>query len=151
MHGQNNIGPRYDFANRSRDQSIFKRSAAAWDARWDASPPPSLPDARPGSDRFRCGGRESDFLAVIATQTSNPRRSHPLPRGSRIGLLAYLSRQVPSEFGPQFVREWLMTSLYQDYCWRSAGNTSAHRKKSRSGGVRGSQAGIVTIAPFHQM
>jgi hypothetical protein len=25
---------------------------------------PSLPDARPRSDRFRCGGRESDFLAV---------------------------------------------------------------------------------------
>ena len=40
----------------------------------------------------------------------------------RIGWLAYLARQVPSEFGPQFVREWLMTSVYQDYCWRSAGN-----------------------------
>jgi len=26
---------------------------------------PSLPDARPGSDRFRCGGRESKFLAVL--------------------------------------------------------------------------------------
>jgi hypothetical protein len=25
---------------------------------------PSLPDARPRSDRFRCGGRESEFLAV---------------------------------------------------------------------------------------
>jgi hypothetical protein len=25
---------------------------------------PSLPDASPRSDRFRCGGRESDFLAV---------------------------------------------------------------------------------------
>jgi hypothetical protein len=25
---------------------------------------PSLPDARPRSDRFRCGGRESNFLAV---------------------------------------------------------------------------------------
>ena len=25
---------------------------------------PSLPDARPRSDRFRCGGRESKFLAV---------------------------------------------------------------------------------------
>jgi hypothetical protein len=24
---------------------------------------PSLPDARPHSDRFRCGGRESEFLA----------------------------------------------------------------------------------------
>lgn len=24
---------------------------------------PSLPDARPGSDRFQCGGRESKFLA----------------------------------------------------------------------------------------
>ena len=23
---------------------------------------PSLPDARPRSDRFRCGGRESEFL-----------------------------------------------------------------------------------------
>ena len=28
---------------------------------------PSLPDARPGSDRFRCGGRESKFLAVSKT------------------------------------------------------------------------------------
>ena len=27
---------------------------------------PSLPDARPRSDRFRCGGRESEFLAVTA-------------------------------------------------------------------------------------
>ena len=25
---------------------------------------PSLPDARPHSDRFRCGGRKSEFLAV---------------------------------------------------------------------------------------
>jgi hypothetical protein len=25
---------------------------------------PSLPDARPRSDRFRCGGRESNFLAA---------------------------------------------------------------------------------------
>ena len=29
---------------------------------------PSLPDARPGSDRFRCAGRESNFLAVILLQ-----------------------------------------------------------------------------------
>lgn len=29
--------------------------------------PPSLPDARPRSDRFRCDGRESDFLAVITS------------------------------------------------------------------------------------
>ncbi len=28
-------------------------------------PYPSLHDAHPGSDRFRCGGRESKFLAVI--------------------------------------------------------------------------------------
>ena len=28
---------------------------------------PSLPDARPHSDRFRCGGRESEFLAVKVT------------------------------------------------------------------------------------
>ena len=27
---------------------------------------PSLPDARPRSDRFRCGGRESNFLAAIS-------------------------------------------------------------------------------------
>ena len=26
---------------------------------------PSLPDARPRSDRLRCGGRESNFLAVV--------------------------------------------------------------------------------------
>jgi len=25
---------------------------------------PSLPDARPRSDRFRCGGRECNFLAI---------------------------------------------------------------------------------------
>jgi hypothetical protein len=40
----------------------------------------------------------------------------------RIGWLAYLARHVPSEFGPQFVRQWLMISVYQDYCGRSAGN-----------------------------
>jgi hypothetical protein len=26
--------------------------------------PPSLPDADPGSDGFRCGGRESNFLLM---------------------------------------------------------------------------------------
>jgi len=31
---------------------------------------PSLPDARPGSDRFRCGGRESNFLAIAAAAES---------------------------------------------------------------------------------
>ena len=31
---------------------------------------PSLPDARPHSDRFRCGGRESEFLAVTFHCTS---------------------------------------------------------------------------------
>ena len=30
---------------------------------------PSLPDARPRSDRFRCGGRESNFLAVVRPKT----------------------------------------------------------------------------------
>ena len=30
----------------------------------DVAIPPSLPDARPSSDRFRCAGRESKFLAV---------------------------------------------------------------------------------------
>jgi len=29
---------------------------------------PSLPDARPRSDRFRCGGRESNFLAATAVK-----------------------------------------------------------------------------------
>ena len=39
---------------------------------------PSLPDARPRSDRFRCGGRESKFLAVVV------RRHHPRSdRGGR--------------------------------------------------------------------
>ncbi len=28
---------------------------------------PSLPDARPRSDRFRCGGRESNFLRIYST------------------------------------------------------------------------------------
>ena len=32
----------------------------------DAEQTPSLPDARPHSDRFRCGGRESKFLAAKA-------------------------------------------------------------------------------------
>jgi hypothetical protein len=31
---------------------------------------PSLPDARPRSDRFRCGGRESNFLAAKAVLDS---------------------------------------------------------------------------------
>jgi hypothetical protein len=40
----------------------------------------------------------------------------------RIAHLAYLSRQAPDEFGPQFVREWLMIGVYQDYCDRTAWN-----------------------------
>jgi hypothetical protein len=35
---------------------------------------PSLPDARPHSDRFRCGGRESEFLA----ETISREALHPL-------------------------------------------------------------------------
>jgi hypothetical protein len=31
---------------------------------------PSLPDARPRSDRFRCGGRESNFLAATPRRPS---------------------------------------------------------------------------------
>ena len=33
---------------------------------------PSLPDARPHSDRFRCGGRESEFLAERQKTPSLP-------------------------------------------------------------------------------
>ena len=33
---------------------------------------PSLPDARPRSDRFRCGGRKSKFLAVSRAQKQIP-------------------------------------------------------------------------------
>lgn len=40
----------------------------------------------------------------------------------RIGWLAYLSRHDAAGHGAQFVREWLMTAVYQDYCGRSAGN-----------------------------
>ena len=40
----------------------------------------------------------------------------------RIGWLAYLSRHDPQSYGAQFVREWLMTGMYQDYCWRTIGN-----------------------------
>ena len=32
----------------------------------DGGQTPSLPDARPRSDRFRCGGCESKFLAVVS-------------------------------------------------------------------------------------
>ena len=42
---------------------------------------PSLPDARPRSDRFRCGGRESKFLAVSQLQSpasNRRRRARPL-------------------------------------------------------------------------
>jgi hypothetical protein len=34
---------------------------------------PSLPDARPHSDRFRCGGRESKFLADRQSPSRNPK------------------------------------------------------------------------------
>jgi len=30
---------------------------------------PSLPDARPGSERFRCGVRKSNFLAVSSSNS----------------------------------------------------------------------------------
>ncbi len=33
---------------------------------------PSLPDARPHSDRFRCGGRESEFLADRPPHSPTP-------------------------------------------------------------------------------
>ena len=33
------------------------------------SAPPSHPDASPRSDRFRCGGRESNFLAAMSVQS----------------------------------------------------------------------------------
>ena len=36
----------------------------------DEGQTPSLPDARPRSDRFRCGGRESNFLAAIFEEAS---------------------------------------------------------------------------------
>ena len=35
---------------------------------------PSLPDARPHSDRFRCGGRESEFLAAMVVSVLDHRR-----------------------------------------------------------------------------
>ena len=34
--------------------------------------PPSLPAADPGSDRFRCGGRESNFLAARPPHSPTP-------------------------------------------------------------------------------
>jgi hypothetical protein len=41
---------------------------------------PSLPDARPRSDRPRCDGRESNFLAACRTSKSNdPQRSRNFP------------------------------------------------------------------------
>ena len=40
----------------------------------------------------------------------------------RVAWLAYLSRHDPGTFGAQFAREWLMTGVYQDYCWRTIGN-----------------------------
>ncbi len=43
----------------------------------------------------------------------------------RVAWLAYLSRYDAKSFGAQFVREWLMTGPYQDYCWRSIGNKKA--------------------------
>ena len=43
----------------------------------------------------------------------------------RIAWLAYLSRHDPQTYGAQFVREWLMTNVYQDYCWRTIGNKKA--------------------------
>jgi hypothetical protein len=32
---------------------------------------PSLPDAHPRSDRFRCAGRESEFLAAVFAQKNS--------------------------------------------------------------------------------
>ena len=39
----------------------------------------------------------------------------------RLAWLAYLSRHDAKMFGSQFVREWLMSGVYQDYCWRTKG------------------------------
>ena len=43
---------------------------------------PSLPDARPRSDRFRCGGRGSNFLAVMRAKSRQ--RRGPEDSGDRI-------------------------------------------------------------------
>ena len=45
-------------------QDPGKRMSQMWYRDYDLSQTPSLPDARPRSNRFRCGGRESNFLAV---------------------------------------------------------------------------------------
>jgi hypothetical protein len=55
----------------------------------------------------------------------------------RVAWLAYLARQDAKAFGPQFVREWLMTAQYQDYCDRSIANlysdhmTAADTRKAK--------------------
>lgn len=48
----------------------------------------------------------------------------------RVAWLAYLSRHDPAAFGAQFIREWLMTGVYQDYCGRTVSNGQQRNLKS---------------------
>lgn len=50
----------------NEDSWNYWRQYTAWQA--VETTPPHSPDARPGSDRFRCCGRESNFLAAIMKQ-----------------------------------------------------------------------------------
>ncbi len=58
-------GEPHGFKVPKNSESCFITSpkAANPDCRATAASPPSLPDARPRSDRFRCGGRERKFHA----------------------------------------------------------------------------------------
>jgi len=49
--------------------------------------PPSLPAADPGSDRFRCGGRESNFLAALTPM-------------KQIALMSFIGPTDIRAFGP---------------------------------------------------
>ncbi len=49
----------------------------------DVAIPPSLPDARPSSDRFRCAGRESKLLAGSTSKHSPPTCSQRTANRSR--------------------------------------------------------------------
>jgi len=48
----------------------------------------------------------------------------------RLAWLTYLSRHDAKTYGAQFVREWLKTGVYQDYCGRTKGNLAARALKS---------------------
>lgn len=78
-------------------------------AAWNASERAVL-DAWTGGGGFSASATELPGLDAVSLY-------------ERLAWLAYLARHDPEVWGGQFVREWLKTGVYQDYCYRTKANS----------------------------